>query len=1010
MDSPIGRTIGRYQIKSELGRGGMGVVYRALDTTLHRDVALKILPGNVVADPDRRQRLLKEAQTTSRLEHPNIGVIHEVGEADGVSFIAMELIRGESLAVVLARGAMPLGRALGLATEIAEGLARAHEMGIVHRDLKPGNVMVTDDGHAKIIDFGLAKLVEPDGPGADALTAKASTAIGTIKGTAAYMSPEQTRGDRLDARTDLFSFGVMLYQMVSGRLPFDAPSYIDTLHAIVHKPAPPVAWSPGIVPEPVQADAQRLVEKCLAKTPDARYQTARALVVDLRAVSRRLDGSTTSALPISNAPVARGLTIGRPAIGAAVLVLFVAAAGVLWWTRRPPPPPPPVDASGRPSIAVLYFQNNTGSPDLDWLRKGLTDMLVTDLSQGRGVEVLSTERLYQILAHLERQDDTALSFETVKDVARLAGVRHVLTGSYIKSGNIIRIDATLQDAMSGQIVTARHVEANGDASLFPSLDTLTQALHASLVSSAGMPRDLMARPGAEAPTASNPFDLKDVTTSSMDAYKEYAAGIALIERARLRDAVPYLERAITLDPNFAQAMVRLAAVANNLRQPDRRDELSQRALALADRLTPRDRHYIEGFYYSTKEDGAPRAIAAYEKVLAIDPRHYTARGNLAFVHGIHEQFEDALRLHEELRRSEVTAVATFNNLVDGYTSLDRFDTAQAVVSDFERRFPGRGLSDRAQTSLLAAFGRLDEAKRAFERATAVSRDPSDVTTQWTFAMLEERWADAEGLSAEAQRSADPFTRLFGDASRYTRALYRGRSAEAFKALDRTLGPMTTAGATMASILALGGARSQLASGNPAAALALAERVGREAPSDAFIAPTASSRFLAARALARLGRAADVTPLMKAMEAAADADAGPRSKRRLLHLTGAMALDRGDAAGAVTALTQAEALLPARTSMGPPASQPPLWFDLGSALVAAGRDAEAARRFERLITGIERIHHPLEFVRSLYFLGQIAERRGDMPKARTYYQRFISYWGDGDLDRERVAHAKQVVGQ
>jgi len=214
---------------------------------------------------------------------------------------------------------------------------------------------------------------------------------------------------------------------------------------------------------------------------------------------------------------------------------------------------------------------------------------------------------------------------------------------------------------------------------------------------------------------------------------------------------------------------------------------------------------------------------------------------------------------------------------------------------------------------------------------------------------------------------------------------------------------------MASILALGGARSQLASGNPAAALALAERVGREAPSDAFIAPTASSRFLAARALARLGRTADVTPLMKAMEAAADADAGPRSKRRLLHLTGAMALDRGDAAGAVTALTQAEALLPARTSMGPPASQPPLWFDLGSALVAAGRDAEAARRFERLITGVERIHHPLEFVRSLYFLGQIAERRRDMPKAREHYQRFISYWGDGDLDRDRVAHAKRVVG-
>src|SRR4249919_1072904 len=189
MESLIGRNVGRYRILAELGRGGMGVVYRALDTTLDREVALKVLPPDVVADADQKRRFLKEAQTASRLEHAHIGVIHEVGEADGVSFIAMELIRGESLSQLIARGGLNTSRTLEVATEIAEGLARAHEHGIIHRDLKPANVMITDDGHAKIIDFGLAKSTQSASAAGDAATVPASTDIGVIKGTAAYMSP-----------------------------------------------------------------------------------------------------------------------------------------------------------------------------------------------------------------------------------------------------------------------------------------------------------------------------------------------------------------------------------------------------------------------------------------------------------------------------------------------------------------------------------------------------------------------------------------------------------------------------------------------------------------------------------------------------------------------------------------------------------------------------------------------------------------------------------------------------
>src|SRR5687767_806731 len=267
-----GRRLSHYDIVEEISRGGMGVVYRAVDVNLARDVALKVLPEDLLHDPGRRERLLQEARAASALEHPHIAVIHDVGEADGITFIAMELIRGEKLSDTLARGPLPPLRALTLATEVAEGLARAHEKGIVHRDLKPANVMVTDDGHAKVIDFGLAKLVEPVIP--EAATASVhgpGTDAGIVLGTAAYMAPEQARGDRVDHRTDVFALGVTLYEMVTGRPAFQGRSALDTMQAVLTQPVPPLPALAGASAE-ATAELQRIIGKCTAKEPDERYQ------------------------------------------------------------------------------------------------------------------------------------------------------------------------------------------------------------------------------------------------------------------------------------------------------------------------------------------------------------------------------------------------------------------------------------------------------------------------------------------------------------------------------------------------------------------------------------------------------------------------------------------------------------------------------------------------------------------------------------------------------------------
>ncbi|HUL72130.1 MAG TPA: protein kinase [Vicinamibacterales bacterium] len=1013
MDSLIGQTLGRYRIVAELGRGGMGVVYRALDTTLDREVALKVLPPDLVADADRRRRFLREAQTASRLEHAHIGVIHEVGEADGVTFIAMELVRGESLRELIARGGLSPARAVDLAIEIAEGLARAHDTGIIHRDLKPANVMITDDGHAKIIDFGLAKALDASAT-ADAATVAASTDIGVIKGTASYMSPEQTRGERLDARSDLFSFGVMLYQMVTGRLPFQAPSYVDTLHAISHDEPPPLAWTGSTAPADAQHDLQRLLDKCLSKDPAARYQTARDLVVDLRSVRRRLDGPASGSARVSTIGAARPpdatRSVWRRLAVWAVPAIVMAAAAAFWWTYRAPPPPPPLSSSGKPSVAVLYFQNNTGSPQLDWLRTGLTSMVVTDLSQSPDMEVLGTDRLYQILASLKRQNDAELAFDTVREVARLAGVQHVLTGDYVKAGETIRINITLRDAASGRILTADHLEAAGEANLFPTVDDLTRRVQTHLASAAPNPTPVFQAPGARSASVGSGLyrDLQDVTTASIDAYRAYAEGVAFLESGRPADAEPRFLEAIKIDPDFALAMARLAAAENNLRRPDQRSEYAKAALDRSNRLPTRDRYYLEGFYYTNDEDSVERGIEAYKKLLALAPDHYAGKHNLANAYSAIEQYAEAARLGEELRRSAFVLPISLNNLALAYAHLDRGDDAMNVVAESERRFPGTALTARQRGDVSTMLGRLDDAAAAYGRAVSASpNDPTSATDRMAIAILQGRWQDAQAEVDTLSASSDPFVSFALTEARCLLDLYRGRSATALRGLDAATKRPGPWGATFDAELHVMAARVYLQLGRPAEALTHADAARRHA-GDALLTPGAFGRMYTALALTRLGRAPEAKPLADQLAARAAIAEGPRMKRFVNLLAGSLARDRRDLPAALTALTEAERLMPPRSNTGPPPPQPEVWFALGSAYLEAGNDVEAEKRFALVTTRIERLLFPIEYARSLYALGQIADRRGDRDQARQYYTQFVELWGDGDLDRDKVAKARKTI--
>src|SRR5688500_1031397 len=720
----VGRTLSHYQIVEEISRGGMGVVYRAIDIRLGREIALKVLPEDLVHDRTRRERLLQEARAASSLEHPSVAVIHEVGDADGVTFIAMELIRGEKLSETLSRGAMLPGRAFALATEIAEGLARAHERGIVHRDLKPANVMLTDDGHAKIIDFGLAKQVEDLTPDAATVSLDGPrTDAGVVVGTAAYMSPEQARGERIDHRTDIFALGVTLYEMLTGRPAFQGRSAIDTMHAILTQPVPSLPPAPGLSGETL-GDLHRIIGKCTAKEAEDRYQGIKDLIVDLRAARRRSDSSAAvpaAALPIRSPAVPPPVSRKWRAV-AAVALLVSTGAALAWWLRGAQPAPV---SPAKPAVAVLYFDNNTGDASLDWMRTGLTDMIVTDLSQSTNIEVLGTDRLVQILQEMKRADDRVISADVVQEIARRAGVDKVLVGSYVKAGDTIRISARLQEAATGRIVTSERVEGNGQSALFGLVDELTRRFRSRMAELTATAKTTILAPPGAAEEAGLDRGVNEITTSSIEAYRYYAEGIHFHERGLSAQASPLLQKAIEIDPRFAMALAKLAVLSSNMGLFNERDDYARRAIELLDRLTTRERYYIEGFYYGLQAETRARSIASYQKGLALHPEHQASRHNLALHLLTLERYQECIAQYDELIRRGTSNPTTYENLAAALLETGDLRRAHGVAEDFNRRYPDSAAGLRNLGTVLMAEGRLDEAARVLANAKALN--PLDAT-------------------------------------------------------------------------------------------------------------------------------------------------------------------------------------------------------------------------------------------------------------------------------------------
>jgi tetratricopeptide (TPR) repeat protein len=758
----IGRTISHYRILSQLGSGGMGVVYEAEDLRLGRHVALKLLPADAGADPQAMQRFLREARIVSTLNHPHICTLHDIGDHQGQQFMVMELLEGESLKQRISRGPLPVDDTLDLGVQIADALDAAHAAGVIHRDIKPANLFVTKRGQAKVLDFGVAKLADAGADEradlANTVAASERTTVGSTVGTVAYMSPEQARGQELDARSDLFSFCEVLYEMATGTPAFDGPTPAVIFEGILAKQPEPASQLNGDLPP----DFDRIVNKALEKDRDTRYQSAAEMRADLKRLKRETETGRSAVASVAAAPasapggsapaaphvVTRGPAIPPAAranrrrmllIGGPLLMLAGVAAFVMWQSQRTPA------LTERDTVVLADFRNRTGDTMFDGT---LSEALAVQLRQSPFLKLLPEQQVQMTLRQMGREPMEPMTSEIAREVCVRSAAKAMLGGTIANIGNSYLVTLSAQDCASGNILIEEQVRADGKDNVITALGTAASSFRGKL---------------GESLASVQRYDqsIEQATTRSLDALKSYSQGMTTRRTQGDFESVPFFRRAVELDAEFALAHARLGTVLSNLGESDEAAQAATRAYELRGRVSERERLYIEARYYSTVDRNLDKAIEAYRVLLATYPDDYAAHSNIGALYRQTGSAKEALQHLEEAVRLAPMQPFGHLNLGGAYVDEGRLADARREFEEVLKLQESIG----ARTSLVVV-GTLMQDQALVDAQVAAAKGPR---AEVDMIGVRAQAAGFKGQMKESARLAEEGLRLAKDLNRLPQA-------------------------------------------------------------------------------------------------------------------------------------------------------------------------------------------------------------------------------------------------